>query len=258
VFEIAGVPCRVVSDHTGFWELLAHYAAFTSHTPPRFSLEVVIQDFLPHELTPSSNGPYAHLALRGDQLSIHGPGFEGEFNYTTHRGTISQPLDLSPFETFLTAILGRYLREAGGFFLHSAGLQFRDRVLLFFGPSGSGKTTLATVVGEGVLSDEIVALRRDSSDYCVYGVPWRGTARSGRLSGCFALRKASSTQVRPISESLAVRRLLPSIFFTTPEAEELAETFRAVGELAAAVPCFDLDFTPERVAWEYSLASLRL
>jgi len=70
--------------------------------------------------------------------------------------------------------------------------------------------------------------------------------------------KAFERAFRPISESLAVRRLLPSIFFTTPEAEELAETFRAVGELAAAVPCFDLDFTPERVAWEYSLASLRL
>ena len=258
MFEIAGIPCRVVSNDPSFWELLTYYAPFTSQTPPRFSLEVVIRGPLSNGTAPSSNGLYAHLALRGDQLSIHGPGFEGEFNYTSHRGTISQPLDLSPAETFLTAILGRYLREAGGFFLHSAGLQFRDRVLLFFGPSGSGKTTLATVVGEGVVSDEIVAIRRDSNDYHVYGVPWRGTPRSGRLSGCFALHKAPSTRVRPISESLAVRRLLPSIFFTTPDAGELAETFRSVGELAARVPCFDLDFTPERSAWEQSLASLRL
>ena len=30
----------------------------------------------------------------------------------------------------------------------------------FFGPSGSGKTTVAEQIGEGVISDEIVAIRR--------------------------------------------------------------------------------------------------
>jgi len=257
VFEIAGVSCRLASKDQDFLDLLRPYESFASQAPPLFSLEVVIQDNLPLPFAPS-NDLYAQLNLDCDRLSIFGPGFEGEFDFETGHGRIAQSRDLSPFETFLAAIVGRYLREAGGFLLHSAGLQFQDRVLLFFGPSGSGKTTLASVVGEGLLSDEIVAIRRDLEGYHAYGVPWRGTARSGRLAGCFALHKAPSTRVRPISESLAVRRLLPCIFFTTPGAEELEETFRDVGELAAGVPCFDLDFAPERAAWEHSLASLRL
>jgi hypothetical protein len=64
--------------------------------------------------------------------------------------------------------------------------------------------------------------------------------------------------VRALPLSLAVRRLLPSVFYTTPTAEELGETFFAVGGLVQRVPCFTLDFTPDRSAWEQALASIGL
>ena len=256
VFEIAGLPCRVASDDQAFWSELDHYGPFQSQAAPVFSVEAVIKDPPAPLETRQSDGPYAHLDLCGERLFIAGPGFEGSFDFSAGRGTIVQPCDPSPFETFLTAILGWYLRRVGGFFLHSAALQCGEKTLVFFGPSGSGKTTLATVVGEGVLSDEIVAVRREGAGYRVHGLPWRGSARSGTLSGCFALQKASVTEVCPLTEVLAVRRLLPSIFYTTPAAEELGETFRMVSDLVAEVPCFDLRFTPDRSAWERSLESV--
>ena len=69
----------------------------------------------------------------------------------------------------------------------------------FFGPSGSGKTTVAELIGEGVITDEIVAIRRVGEGWRVSSVPWRGSRPSADAAGLFRVRKADETSFARLS-----------------------------------------------------------
>src|SRR5688572_22705066 len=59
-------------------------------------------------------------------------------------------------EDYLRVVCAHLVIPAGGFLLHSAGLEHDGRAYLFFGPSGSGKTTVTSMSpGALVLSDDL-------------------------------------------------------------------------------------------------------
>lgn len=249
-FDIAGIACRVECSDEAFWDLLAPgYAEFASDAPSELLVRVEVTAPPPEEVAARWSGPFARLGGAGSILSIEGAGFHGAFDERSGRGWIKQPLDPSPFETFLTAIYaGRLLRE-GGFFLHAAAATDGAGAHVFFGPSGSGKTTVADLIGEGVISDEIVAIRRDHDGYRVSGVPWRGQRLSAPLAGLFRLRKAHAVAFTRLAPVEAVRQLLPSVFFSRPALAEIGRFFEVGGELARMAPCYDMRFRPDLDFW---------
>lgn len=250
-FDIAGIPCRVECREEGFWDLLSsRYAGFASDAVPQISLTVEVTEPPPDDVAAYWSGPFARIGGRDGVLTIEGAGFSGAFDERSGRGWIAQPLHPSPFETFLTAICaGRLLRE-GGFFLHAAAMVGAKGAFVFFGPSGSGKTTVAELVGEGVISDEIVAIRRDGDRYRVSGVPWRGQRLTAPLAGLFRLRKAGETSFTALSPAETVRQLLPSVFFSRPDSPEVSGFFEIAGELVRMVPGYEMQFAPDRSFWE--------
>lgn len=250
VFEIAGIPCRVECRERAFWNLLSpRYADFASDAVPRLSLRVEVVDAPGDDVVAAWSGPFARIGGRNGVISIEGAGFKGAFDERSGHGRIVQPLDPSPFETFLTAIYASRLLSEGGFFLHAAAIAAPAGAYVFFGPSGSGKTTVAELVGEGIISDEIVAIKRDADQYRVSGVPWRGQRLSTPLAGLFRLRKASETSFTRLSPLEAVRRLLPSVFFSRADFSEVGRFFEISGELVQTVPCYDMHFRPDRSFW---------
>ena len=250
VFDIAGVPCRVECEHEGFRRaLLSRYADFASNDPPGISVRVEVTE-PPGEAPASGSGPFARIAGTDGGLSIDGVGFRGRFDERSGRGWITQPPNPSPLETFLTAIYaGRLLRE-GGFFLHAAAIVAGSGAHVFFGPSGSGKTTVAGLVGEGVITDEITAIRREGDGYGVSGVPWRGARLSAPLAGLYRLRKARDSAFTRLAPVDAVRELLPSVFFSRLDAGEMDRFLEIAGDLVTRVPCHEMRFTPDRSFWQ--------
>ena len=250
-FDIAGIACRVECHEEAFWNLLSpRYADFASAAVPQLSLRVEVRAPSPDDPAVQWSGVFARIEGGEGIISIEGAGFHGTFDERSGRGWIVQPLDLSPFETFLTAIYaGRLLRE-GGFFLHAAAVVDAGVAYVFFGPSGSGKTTVAGLVGEGVISDEIVAIKRDGLRYQVSGVPWRGQRLSAPLGGLFPLRKARGTSFIALSPVEAVRQLLPCVFFAHPDSSEVGRFLEIGGELVTRVPCYEMHFTPDLSFWE--------
>lgn len=251
VFEIAGITCRVECREEAFWDLLTpRYGEFASDAVPELSLRVEVTDHPPEEVVAHWSGPFARIAGTDGVLSIEGAGFRGIFDERTGEGWLSQPCDRSPFETFLTAIYaGRLLRE-GGFLLHAAAIVGSEGAYVFFGPSESGKTTVAGLVGEGIITDEIAAIRRDGARYRVSGVPWRGQRLAAPLVALFRLKKARETAFRLLSPVEAVRQLLPSVFFPRPNSPEVNAFFDIGGELATKVPCYEMRFAPDRSFWD--------
>src|SRR5262249_55465860 len=172
--EIAGIACRVECTHAGFWALLSHrYRDFVTTAPPELSLSVDVVEAASDDVGASWSGPFARLGASDGMLSIEGAAFRGAFDERTGQGWIAQPLDPTPFETFLTAIYAGRLLCAGGLLLHAAAIVGPGGAHVFFGPSESGKTTVADLVGEGVITDETTAIRREGARYIVSGVPWR-------------------------------------------------------------------------------------
>jgi hypothetical protein len=187
-------------------------------------------------------------------LTIEGASFQGAFDESSGEGWIAQPLDLSPLETFLTAICAGRLLKKDGFLLHAAAIVADDEAYVFFGPSGSGKTTVAEKVGRGVITDEMIAIRRDSVRYRAFAVPWRGQRLNASpappLAGLFRLRQALETAFTPLSPTAAVRQLLPSVFFPRADASEVSRFFEIGGELVTQVPCYEMRFAPDGAFWD--------
>lgn len=250
-FEIAGIPCRVECREAAFWNLLSsRYGEFVSDAVPRLSLRVEVTAPPADEVAARWSGPFARIVGDEGVLSIEGAGFRGAFDERSGQGWIVQPLDPSPFETFLTTIYASRLLSEGGFFLHAAAIVGTDGACVFFGPSGSGKTTVTELVGEGVISDEIVAIKRDGNRFRVSGVPWRGQQLSAPLAGLFRLRKAREVRFSRLSPVAAVRQLLGSVFFSRgADLREVGLFFELGGEVARAVPCYEMHFRPDLGFW---------
>lgn len=250
-FEIAGIACAVECRQRAFWDLLSpRYAEFASaEAIPSLRLRVEVTEPSPDEMRAGWSGPFARIAGGDGVLSIEGASFKGAFDERSGRGWIAQPLDPSPFETFLTAIYASRLLSEGGFFLHAAAIVGAEGAHVFFGPSGSGKTTVAELVGQGVITDEIAAIRRDGDRYRVFGVPWRGRRLTAPLAGLFRLRKAPATSFARLSPVETVRQLLSSVFFSRADLSEVGRFLEIAGDLAKKVPGYEMGFAPDRSFW---------
>ena len=249
-FDLAGIAWRVECGERAFGALLAsRYAEFATDDPPELSLRVEVRPPPAEGEAAGWTGPFARIGRTGGLLAFEGANFRGTFDEQSGQGWIVQPPDPAPLETFLAAVFARRLLREGGFLLHAAGIVAEHGASVFFGPSGSGKTTVAGLVGEGVISDDIVAIRRNGDGFRVWGVPWRGHRRSAPLAALFRLRKAAETAFVPLSSAEAVRELLTSVCFSRPDREEAERFLEIAGGLLTRVPAYEMRFTPDPSFW---------
>jgi hypothetical protein len=249
--EIAGTACRLACDDAAFVTRLAErYRDFGATGEPAISIDVTLAAQPTYETVAAWSGHYARVSGRGSALVIEGLGFTAVFDEATGRGSITQPADPEPLETLLTGICASRLLRTGGFMLHAATIVGKAGALVFFGPSGSGKTTVSELVGQGVLTDEITAIRPQGRGYVVSSVPWRGQARTAPLAGLFRLRQAPRTSITPRSPLEVVRQLLPSVFFARADAGELGRFLETAETLTRSVRGYDLAFTRDRAFWD--------
>jgi hypothetical protein len=248
--EIAGSACRLqCADDAFAARLAARYAEFGATVEPVVTIDVTVTAPVTPAVPLTWSGPYARVRGAGSSIAIEGLGFTAEYDETAGRGFIVQPPDPEPLETLLTAVYASRLLAGGGFMLHAAAIVGRAGAYVFFGPSGSGKTTVSELVGEGVVTDEITALRPGGGGYVVSSVPWRGVAREVPLAALFRLKQAETTAARRLSPVEAVRHLLPSVFFCRGDGPEIGRFFEVAAGLTRAVPVYDLQFTRDARFW---------
>ena len=172
--------------------------------------------------------------------------------FADRRDATIDPLDY-PLDELLMIHL---LSQGRGVAVHGCGLlDAEGRAYVFAGQSGAGKSTLARLCagtpGFTLLSDERLIVRTDRAHPAVYGTPWHGDARfvsaaSGPLAAIFFLKHAPAHALRPVAGALAAARLFACAFLPFHDAAAVERTVGAVGRATAAVPCYELQFTPDQ------------
>ena len=175
-----------------------------------------------------------------------GPGLRSKRDGVTYIDHLVQyPLD--------QLLLLHSLARRGGLLIHAAGL-CAERALVFAGPSGAGKSTVCRLLEAQpalrCLSDDRIVLRfGDAID--AYGTPWPGEAGhrandSARLEALCMLRHGERTELRRLSDRVALERLLPVLSIPWYERELMDGALALVERLIREVPIFELDFQPRR------------
>ncbi len=160
----------------------------------------------------------------------------------------------------LELLMINYLAQGRGVILHSCGIEKDGEGILFIGESGAGKSTMANlwnaIGGIEILSDDRIIVRKRGEDFRMYGTPWHGEAqfvspRGVKLKKMFFLRHAGQNEIHPFNGVESVQQLLKCSFPPFWDAKGMEFTLDIFSELAAAVPCYDYSFTPDKRAIEY-------
>jgi len=168
------------------------------------------------------------------------------------------------FDALLRVLYATALPLLGGLLVHSCGLSreaiggdAREGGLVFPGRSGAGKSTLARRAaaedGVHILSDEIVAVRRDRRGWRVHGTPFWGDFGSGGRSlrtwpllGLGFLQQApegAPSRIEPLATGPAVLRLLGCVLAFTTDALTVTRNLALATDLCHEVPVADAVLT---------------
>jgi hypothetical protein len=164
---------------------------------------------------------------------------------------IADPL-CSPLDQVLVM---NHLAYEKGMIVHSAGIIMEGSALLFAGVSGAGKTTITGLFRSAapdakLLSDDRIIVRKTEGSFIAHGTPWPGDSGVAlndceRLKGVFFLAKAKQPKIVPLAGGQAVKRLFPVISCPWYDLDRFPLVLDTCGDLAADVPCFELQFSPD-------------
>lgn len=218
---------------------------------------LTIQDAPPWEapFRPPDGLP-AEIRVEGDRVLVAGVAYRGEIRPAAGTATLVRlPRGAEPLHVLLKVALSSVLPLSGGLLLHAAGLAAPSGTVVFFGPSGAGKSTLAALSPFPVLSDELVALLGPP--------PFRGLATGfwgtlpeasrdapgGAVRALVQLAKGPSFELSRLAPVPALRRLV-GVALMPPVAEVWSRALAVLGSAVAAVPVYQMAWSPEEPPWE--------
>jgi hypothetical protein len=281
--RLTGQTCRVSCDDPAFLaEIATRYAPFTDPAPPLHpDLEVVVTVRpapvrvaweprfvthpgveplpLPPDYDPARDGPpvpYEVTATPAGLRLAADDKLRAELDEGGRVGRVVQAPNIYIFHTALRQFLAYRLPLGAGCLLHASAVVLDGRAVGFFGVSGSGKSTIARLAPGPVLTDESLGLTRDAGGWTAHTTPFWGDYDPGPpvvgqapLAALFRLVKAPHDRATRLHPSAAVRELSGSLMYHLAAPAHEAALFRQVAALAAAVPCFTLEFRPTPAVW---------
>lgn len=153
-------------------------------------------------------------------------------------------------------LLARILADREGCYLHSCGVNFNGRGLLFVGNSEAGKSTMATLLkSEGeILCDDRMIIRRRPSGFKIYGTWSHGdmpevSCSSVPLRAILFLEKSKENRIIFVDDKKEVtKRLLSCLIKPFVTADWWEKTLSLIEKIIQEVPCYLLKFDKSRMA----------
>jgi hypothetical protein len=184
-----------------------------------------------------------------------------ELYFTDPDGSFNDPF----FGPIIELLMVNYLTRVGSIIVHSCGINYHGKGILFVGESGAGKSTLTRIWnkedGVEILSDDRIIIRKIDDRYWMYGTPWHGDAHFAspakiKLEKIFFIKHGQANSARAVSGSFPVLQFLKASFppYWDKNCMEFAMEF--FNDLVAAVPCSELSFVPDSKIVEFVKSSV--
>ena len=168
------------------------------------------------------------------------------------KGEVFQKGNLGSLTLFPTdqILLARILADRQGCFLHSCGVIFEKRGLIFCGHSEAGKSTMARMLkGRAeILCDDRIIVRKKESRYKIYGTWSHGdvpdvSANSAPLEAIFFLEKSPDNLIIPIGDPRErVKKVLSCLIRPFVTVDWWHKTLDFLDKLCTDIPCYTLRF----------------
>lgn len=147
-------------------------------------------------------------------------------------------------------LLAQVLADKKGCYLHSCGMVFDDKGLLFVGHSDAGKSTIATMLKDKIeiLCDDRMIVRRWENGFRIHGTWSHGdvpeiSANSAPLKAIFFLEHAGENRLIAHNDKKEVIvKLLACLIKPLITADWWNKMLTLVGKMAREVPCYTLQF----------------
>ena len=161
-------------------------------------------------------------------------------------------------------LLARILADREGCYLHSCGVNFEGKGLLFVGHSEAGKSTMATMLkgkAEILCDDRIIVrrqrsedkdqkteVRRQKSEFRIYGTWSHGevsevSANSAPLRAIMFLEKADENRIIPLGDKKEItKRLLSCLIRSLVTTDWWEKTLVLIEKMVEQAPCYILKF----------------
>jgi hypothetical protein len=147
-------------------------------------------------------------------------------------------------------LIARVLADRQGFYLHSCGVIFEGKGLLFAGHSEAGKSTTATILKDKaqILCDDRIIIRKNGNGFKIYGTWSHGdvpdiSSSSAPLSAIMFLEKSDENKLIPITDKKEVaKRMLACLIKPFVTADWWEKTLDLIDDVVAKVPCYVMKF----------------
>ena len=162
----------------------------------------------------------------------------------------------------LELLMINYLARGRGVIIHGCGIEKDGEGILFVGESGAGKSTIANLWnregGIEILSDDRIIVRKIGDKFRMYGTPWHGESqfvspRGVALKKMYFLRHGAHNEIQPLNGAAPVQQLLQCSFPPFWDAKGMEFALELFSQLSAEVPCYQLEFKPDRSVIDFLL-----
>ena len=147
-------------------------------------------------------------------------------------------------------LLANILADREGFYLHSSGVIFEGKGLLFAGHSGAGKSTMVKMLKKRaeILCDDRIIVRRKKKSFRIYGTWSHGEVQevsnnSAKLKAILFLHKAKYNKLKLIKDKKEInKKLLAYLIRPFVTADWWDKTLSVIGDAVEEIPCYELYF----------------
>ena len=147
-------------------------------------------------------------------------------------------------------LLARVLADRDGCYLHSCGVNFQDKGLLFVGHSEAGKSTIATILKSKaeILCDDRIIIRKQPDGFKIYGTWSHGdvpdiSANSAPLKAILFLNKSDRNYLKLLKDKkIITRKLLAHLVRPFVTVDWWEKSLTLLESLSNAIVCYELYF----------------
>lgn len=195
----------------------------------------------------------------GRRLAVFEPDFRSGAVYVelTRRDLAEYPYPLSaPLDRVLFVNI---ITHGLGLMLHACGVVQNGKGYIFAGPPNAGKTTLSKLWARAseatILGDECLILRRQGSQFWVYGTPWVGEANlfsplGVPVEGVYFIRHSRQNSLQPIPPNRAAEQLLSQSILTPYDPFAVQSGLDLCLDFVSQICAYDFGFVPDESSVE--------